>query len=61
MDEKTADVRTIEIATTLDRPAVEALRLEILRLARRSGVDVREVRITRIEIDEHAAHGPRPG
>ena len=38
-------VRRIEITGDLDRHAVEALRLEVLRLARRHGVTVENLRI----------------
>jgi hypothetical protein len=52
MDGGPADVDRIEIIATLDRVAAEALRLEILQLARRSGVKVGEVRIRRLDDDE---------
>jgi hypothetical protein len=38
-------VRSLEITGSLDRHAVEALRLEVLRLARRHGVTIRRFRI----------------
>ncbi len=39
----------IEVGTPLGRSAVEALRLDVLRLARRYGVEVRNVRIEPVD------------
>ncbi len=47
-------VRRLEIIGTLDRHAVEALRLEIRRLSKRYGVDIKEFRIERVEADASA-------
>lgn len=43
--DRDAIVETIEITGDLGSHAVEALRLEIQRLARRCGLDVTEIRI----------------
>jgi hypothetical protein len=43
--DRDAIVETIEITGDLGSHAVEALRLEIQRLARRCGLDVAEIRI----------------
>lgn len=45
-------VTRLEITGSLDRHAAEALQLEVRRLARRYGVEVRSVRIEREEIDD---------
>jgi hypothetical protein len=42
-------VRRIEISGTLDRHAVEALQLELRRLAKRFGVEIKELRVERPE------------
>ncbi len=47
-------VRRIEIIGTLDRHAVEALRLEIRRVSEGYGVDIKEFRIERLEEDPSA-------
>ncbi len=47
-------VHRIEITGTLDRHAVEALRVEIRRLSKRYGVDIKEFRIERVEADDSA-------
>ncbi len=39
----------VEISGDLDRHAAEALRLEIRRMARRYGIDIKEIRIERPE------------
>lgn len=41
-------VHRIEATADLDRHAAEALSLEIRRLARRHGVDIKELRIDRV-------------
>jgi hypothetical protein len=51
MDEEPSDVEQIEITAALDRVEAESLRLEILRLARRSGVNVTDVAIRRVDPD----------
>lgn len=47
----TDDDRLLEIKvdTPLGRAAVEALRLDVLRLARRYGVEVRKVRVEPVD------------
>ncbi len=42
-------VRRIEIIGTLDRHAVEAIRLEIRRLAKRYGVEIKGLRVERLK------------
>jgi ABC-type uncharacterized transport system substrate-binding protein len=51
----TQSVRRIQITSAADRHALEALQLEIRRLAREHGYEVTDVRITDVEDDE-----PRP-
>ena len=41
-------VLEIELGTALGRAAVEALRLDVLRLARRYGVEVRKISVERV-------------
>jgi len=41
-------VLEIELGTALGRAAVEALRLDVLRLARRYGVEVRNISVERV-------------
>ena len=50
--ESTADTRTLEIIGEMDRHAAEALRLEILRLARGIGIEVEEIRIEKAAPEE---------
>jgi hypothetical protein len=45
----------IEIAGDLDRKAVEALQLEIRRLARLQGVEITDLRIERAPADEQGS------
>lgn len=45
MEEKRAETYRIDLTGALDRSAIEALRLEVLHLARQYGVDVKEFRI----------------
>lgn len=47
-------VHRIEITGRLDRHAVEALQLEIRRLTRSYGIDIKELRIEKVP-DERAA------
>jgi hypothetical protein len=42
-------VLEIELGTALGRAAVEALRLDVLRLARRYGVEVRNIRVEPVD------------
>jgi len=51
----TQSVRRIQITSAADRHALEALQLEIRRLAREHGYEVTDVRIADVEDDE-----PRP-
>jgi cupin superfamily acireductone dioxygenase involved in methionine salvage len=51
----TRSVRRIQITSAADRHTLEALQLEIRRLAREHGYEVTDVRITDVEDDE-----PRP-
>jgi hypothetical protein len=51
----TQSVRRIQITSTADRHTLEALQLEIRRLAREHGYEVTDVRITDVDDDE-----PRP-
>jgi len=51
----TQSVRRIQITSAADRHALEALQLEIRRLAREHGYEVTDVRIANVEDDE-----PRP-
>jgi len=41
--------RRVEIRGTMDRHAAEALRLELLRLARRYDIEVKAIRVERPE------------
>ena len=43
------DDQQLEVRGTMDRHAAEALRLEILRLARRYDVEVKAIRVERPE------------
>jgi hypothetical protein len=43
------DLETVEAAGELDAHSLEALRLEVRRLARKHGVDVPEVRVEKLE------------
>jgi len=47
-------VYRIEITGNLDRHAVEALQLELRRLAKRTGVDIQELRVERVEAESSA-------
>jgi hypothetical protein len=40
----------VEISGRMDRHAAEALQLEVRRLAKRHGVDIKDVRIDRPEV-----------
>lgn len=51
-------VDRIEIAGDLDRHAVEALQLEIRRLAKRYGVEIKGLRIEKV-VDESPRSGER--
>ncbi|MBI3457547.1 MAG: hypothetical protein HY002_17345 [Candidatus Rokubacteria bacterium] len=52
MEEDPAEaVHRIEITGIPDRHAAEALQLEIRRLARRYGIDIREIRIEEVAND----------
>lgn len=51
MEKDPGSAQRIEVTAELDRHAAEALTLEVRRLARRHGVDIKEVRIER-EADE---------
>ena len=42
-------IHRVEISGRMDRHAAEALQLELRRLAKRHGVDIKEVRIERPE------------
>lgn len=53
-------VSRIEITGDLDRHAVEALRLEICRLAKRCGVEIKEFRIENVA-DESVGSGEGGG
>lgn len=44
-------IRHIEISGDLDRHAAEALQLEIRRVAKRYGVDIKDIRIEKLEED----------
>jgi len=46
----------IEITGTLDRHAVEALQLEVRRLAKRYGVEIKGLRVERREKGSSAEH-----
>ena len=48
------DFHRIEISGEMDRHAVETLQLEIQRLAKRSGWDVKDFRIETVEDDSSA-------
>lgn len=52
--EPAEDVHRIEITGSLDRHAVEALQLELRRLAKRTGVDIQVLRIERVEAESSA-------
>lgn len=43
--------RRIEITGTLDRHAAEALQLEIRHLAKRQGIDIKEIRVGEVAGD----------
>ena len=45
------EVCRIEISGDLDRHAAEALQLEVRRLAKRYGVDIKEIRIAEVADD----------
>ncbi len=47
--DSTGGAPRVEISGDLDRHAAEALRLEIRRMARRYGIDIKEIRIERPE------------
>jgi type IV pilus biogenesis protein CpaD/CtpE len=52
--ESGGEVRRIEISGELDRHAAEALQLELRRLARRHGIDVREARVEKLDEETSA-------
>jgi hypothetical protein len=51
----------LQIAARMDRASVEALQLEIRQLAKRHGLEVQSVKITREASEPSEAVGPAPG
>ena len=51
-EESHAGARTLEITAEMDRHAAEALRLEILRLARGIGIEVEKISIQKAAPEE---------